>query len=234
MMCAEGHRGVCAILPMKGFGKAKSRLSALLDDMQRNMLAQAMFLDVLEVLLRAEGVACVHVVTEDWGVAKVASTVGATVIADEAETGTNEAVRQGIRAAIPDGWAAVLVVPADIPFLSVAEVEAALVALRRNPVVIAPAAHDGGTNLLGLAPPLIIPTHFGPDSFGRHVAAARAAGIEPARLRLAGAGHDIDGPSDLWLRPGDGPAVHTRRLLKQLQFFDESGLPNIKRKTMSP
>jgi 2-phospho-L-lactate guanylyltransferase len=42
-----------------------------------------------------------------------------------------------------------------------------------------------------------MPLRFGDDSFFPHLAAARAMGIEPTIVKLAGIGLDIDQPDDV-------------------------------------
>jgi len=46
---------VTALLPVKGFRNAKQRLSLLLSAAEREMVAEAMFRDVLEQVVRARG-----------------------------------------------------------------------------------------------------------------------------------------------------------------------------------
>ncbi len=64
-------------------------------------------------------------------------------------------------------------------------------------VVIAPDAGETGTNALLLRPPFLLPFSFGPVSFARHCALARAAGVEPLVYRSPSLAHDIDLPDDL-------------------------------------
>ncbi len=64
-------------------------------------------------------------------------------------------------------------------------------------VVVAPCHHGTGTNALLVCPPGLIPFAFGPDSFAAHVAAARAAGVEPVIYRSATVALDLDTPEDL-------------------------------------
>ena len=60
-----------------------------------------------------------------------------------------------------------------------------------------PDRHGTGTNALLLAPPDAIVPAFGPGSFDRHVAAARAAGVAAHVERLPSLALDVDTAGDL-------------------------------------
>lgn len=188
---------VWAIVPVKGFRHAKSRLVPCLGRARTSKLARAMLMDVLEVLSQSTCFAGILVVTGDEDAVEIARRYGATVLIEPDEAGTNAAVGMGIAHAVEIGVQACVVVPSDIPFLRSAELIAIIEGLADAEVVIIPAQRDGGTNVLGLRPPDIIHTAFGQDSFVRHLALIDEAGAAVKVLRLSGAGHDIDMPVDL-------------------------------------
>jgi 2-phospho-L-lactate guanylyltransferase (CobY/MobA/RfbA family) len=59
-----------------------------------------------------------------------------------------------------------------------------------------------------------MPLKFGEPSFQNHLAAARARGIEPVLLHLAGLGLDIDDPEDLRALIEQGEPSRAGRLLQ--------------------
>ncbi len=135
-----------AILPVKSFGRAKTRLGQAFPD--RPALAAAMVADVLEALAAVPSLDGVIVVTAEPIAAAVAGDHGARVVHDPAETGQSDAVARGIAATDAER---VLLVPGDCPALDPREVEALLA--HTEPVVIVPDRHGTGTNALLLAPP---------------------------------------------------------------------------------
>jgi 2-phospho-L-lactate guanylyltransferase len=206
--------GIRALVPIKRFGAAKTRLAARLGREARSALAQAMMEDVLEALSAAHGLGGILVVTSDPAARTLALARGCDVLDDPYEAGTNAAVAHGLRHLAQAGCAGALVVPGDIPFVAPKEIETVLGTMAWNAVVLVPAHRDGGTNLLGLAGAAAIPPAFGPQSFARHIASARNAGIEPLIFGLEGAGIDIDVPADLDLPLVlDGSGRRTRELL---------------------
>src|SRR4051794_6293688 len=199
-----------AILPVKSFGRAKSRLAGAFAD--RPALAAAMVADVLDALAGVRALDAVIVVTAEQSAADAARAAGATVVHDPAEAGQSAAASRGIAAA---GDAdRVLLVPGDCPALDRGELTALLA--HTEPVVIVPDRHGTGTNALLLTPPDVMAPAFGEGSFARHAALARAAGAEPTVVDIPSLGLDIDTADDLAaLRRAPGIGPRTRALLEQ-------------------
>ena len=110
----------------------------------------------------------------------------------------NAAVAEGARRLAELGRSGMLAIPADVPWITVADVEAIVFAHRAAPsVTLVPASKDGGTNALACSPPLAVPCRFGEDSLREHQEAARTEGITAGLVRLERVGHDIDRPDDL-------------------------------------
>lgn len=212
---------VWALVPVKRFDQAKSRLADVLPVEARASLAAAMLGDVLELLAEVNGIVGTLVVTADPAAAALATEQGAEVLSDCHESGINEAVVQGLRSLTRRGAGGALVVPADVPFATPGEIAAVLHGLAGQEAVLVPATRDGGTNVFAIAPAHRLTPCFGPGSFVRHVAAAASAGLTPAVLRLPGIGHDIDVPADLAATShsaiGPVPGRRTRDWLSRLQ-----------------
>jgi 2-phospho-L-lactate/phosphoenolpyruvate guanylyltransferase len=214
-----------AILPVKRFAAAKSRLGTSVEDTLRERLARAMVSDVLRALAESATIERTIVVTCEASLRVAAEQHGALILEDTAERGQSAAVALGIRRALADGAERVLCVPGDCPTLDPAELDALLDAAAAEPagsaeVVIVPDRHGTGTNGLLLAPPEAIAPSFGADSCARHRALARdvrvACRVErPSSLLL-----DIDTGADLAalrerLAEAGGGAPLTRAVLAQ-------------------
>ena len=175
-------------IPIKPFGVAKARLSPLLDARARSQLGRSVAAHTVQTAL-ATG-AKVAVVTSDDGVGRWAGALGAGVIREAPEFGggLDGAAAAAVAATAGITW---LILPADLPRLSPADLDAAIARFRPNGYVLAP-SYDGGTSLLmGRGP---FPFSYGPGSFHRHL---RAAG-EGARVVVrTGLALDLDTPRDL-------------------------------------
>jgi 2-phospho-L-lactate guanylyltransferase len=187
-----------AILPVKRFALAKTRLREQLAPAQLRRLAEAMVGDVLDALLAAAALDGVVVVTNEPAVTALADAHGATVLTDPTESGQSAAALVGIRHALTNGYERALLVPGDCPALDAQ----ALGTLLEHPaappaVTIVADRHGSGTNALLLTPPDAIEPAFGLGSFERHRQRASAANaawhVEP----LPGLLLDIDTPEDL-------------------------------------
>ncbi len=212
-----------AVLPVKGFGNAKQRLGAALGEQERCELAEAMVGDVLEALCGVGGLAAIVVVTAEPLAASAARAAGAAVVDDPWETGQSDAAALGVSAAVERGAGRVLLVPGDCPSLSPSQVEDLLAARNgADPcVIIVPDRHGSGTNALLISPPAALAPSFGPGSFARHAAHARAAGAAVEVAELPSLGLDVDTPGDLValraaLTARPDVAARTRAVLNRL------------------
>lgn len=188
---------VWAVLPVKRLDVAKQRLAAVLSNAERIMLARTMLHDVLLTLAATPELRGIVVVSSDRMAKELARQFDARVANDLSETGVNDAVRQGMK--LLGANAAPLVVPADVPFATVGELQAVIANLRQHPVVLAPASSDGGTNALAMRSIGLIAPSFGDDSYNRHRVEAKRKNLSCGVVQSGGLGHDIDRPEDLFV-----------------------------------
>ncbi|MGE0258577.1 MAG: 2-phospho-L-lactate guanylyltransferase [Alphaproteobacteria bacterium] len=189
---------IWAVVPVKDTEAAKQRLSPALPVGSRQALALAMLEDVLAALAGARGLAGILLVTIDAAARDLADRYGAHCIADGARDGHTGAVMAAARRLAAEGRGAMLTLPGDVPLVTSAEIERLIAAHRPAPsFTIAPSHDEMGSNAVLMSPPDAVPLRFGDDSFRPHLAAARAAGIEPIIVKLPGIALDIDNPADL-------------------------------------
>ncbi len=184
------------IVPIKPFAEAKARLQGVLHDAERSALSRSLFVRTLKVLTRARGITRVAVVSRDRDVLKLARAAGAWAIW-ERQQGLNEALEQGTRVALANGAQAVLIVPADLPWLQARDVEQMIELGKNAPcVVLAPAQRDEGTNAALVNPAGLIRYAFGEKSFAEHIRRAEQAGARVELYRSESVAFDLDLPED--------------------------------------
>jgi 2-phospho-L-lactate guanylyltransferase len=192
---------VSALIPVKGFRDAKQRLSPLLGTADRELLAEAMFRDVLREVTRARELDATFVVTGNERVAEIAAAIGAAVIREPAETGETGAVDFARLELKRAGREAVLILPGDMPLVRASDIEQVLAKVPDGataPFALLVPSHDRlGTNALLLAPPDVMKLRFGYDSFSYHMSQVSALGLPLRFFENEAIGLDIDEPQDL-------------------------------------
>jgi len=206
-----------AVLPVKAFAEAKQRLAGVLDAGQRAALAKAMMRDVLRALAATPALEGIMVISPDPAVLEIGASFGAIGEREARPTGYNHAVAQAAARVIAGAGDGMLLLPGDVPLVTPGDLQELL---RGQPAAPAAAVVGdrgrGGTNALVLSPADLIAPVFGDDSFARHCAAVRAAGVEPRTPALPGLALDIDLPEDLGLLLRQTQATESGRLLQEI------------------
>lgn len=186
-----------ALVPIKTFDTAKTRLEGVLTRKECAGLAERMAMDVLRALTACPAITGIAVLSDEPGLATWAETATVRLIPEQAtEHLASLAGAAGLLAA--DGVRTLMVLPGDLPTLSAADVQA-VVDAHHGGITVCP-AHDGGSNAVVLTPPDAMPFLYGPDSAARHLAAAAGLGLTATRLDLPAFARDIDTADDVqWL-----------------------------------
>lgn len=188
---------VVALVPLRTGGK--SRLAAELPDERRDALVLAMLDDVLGAL-RGAGIDDVRILAGNPAAVAAATARDLHPLPDPASSEPATQPWTLLRRAVDAGLAAVrpvrtrLIVAADLPRLTAAEVAAVIAA--PSDVAVAPTA-GGGTGLLRLAPGVVVAARYGPGSAGAHLVEAERSGHSAELVDLPGARYDVDAVGDL-------------------------------------
>jgi len=190
-----------AVVPAKRLREAKQRLAGVLSPGERHDLARAMLTDVLRCLSGIATLEGIVVVSGDPEIAEIAGSHRARVAADES-AGHTAAVECGLRALRAQAANAALVLSADVPGISTAEVERLLAehaqaAAKGTALTIVSDLRQDGTNAVCCSPLDAIRFSFGLGSLQRHLSAAREKGVAVTVLDLPSIALDIDEPEDL-------------------------------------
>lgn len=188
---------VWAVLPVKRFEVAKSRLASVLSGAERARLARSMFEHVMGVLGRSPLLSGVVVVTDSTD---VAGAVGgrAAVLRDPPGARTlADRVDFALRDVAERGAAAALVLVSDLPKVTDDDITRLLDELGRCDVVLARDAGGAHTNALGVRLGFDFRTSFGSDeSFRLHREAAARAGLSVRLVESPTLAFDVDVPED--------------------------------------
>jgi 2-phospho-L-lactate guanylyltransferase len=189
-----------AIVPVKPLRRGKSRLAQILTDEERSALNQCLLENTLDTLQHVPEIEHVLVISRDPAALAIARLHGARSVLEHGTPQLNIALSRATIIAHQHAISGVLIIPADLPFLSVQDIQH-LLRLQGEPpvVVIAPDRHQQGTNAMLVSPIGLIPYAYGPSSFQNHCEYALQAGARLEVLQLPSLALDLDLPDDLEL-----------------------------------
>ena len=181
------------VLPVKSLSETKSRLAPALSPIERGALTLAMLEDVMDVTQSLSGWET-WVVSPDEAVLEIALGRRAHAVREEKPSLAN-AIRQAEEEATGRAADVLAVLLPDTPLVTTDALTRALHTL--GPVVLAPSADEGGTNLLVRRPPTAIHARFGVDSYRKHLETAALADLPTAVIEVPELAFDLDVPGDI-------------------------------------
>jgi len=195
------------VVPLRSLASGKARLGGAIDAEERETLLRGMLRRTLAVLAAWPASRAIHLVSTDPDLLVETVVDLSTPVRPllQRHGGLNEALRMGRDDAATAGATGVLMLPADLPHLSIEALDglleaadAAMAAGSGGPVVvIAPSDARQGTNALLLSPPAVIEPCFGLESFEAHLRASARAGAALQVVDDPALGFDVDTPDDL-------------------------------------
>jgi len=187
-----------AIVPVKRFENAKTRLSPLLSADDRIQLSSVMLDDTLSVLGDVQPLEEIVVVSVDSRAGEIAERYGAKFLNEQKESGVNPAVKLGDIYCSSQSADATMVIPQDLPLLDTIDVAMAcdLAEKEVKCIVICPSLRYDGTNLLLRKPPSVMETYYDNDSYETHIKSAKEQGILVKLFLSRRLMSDIDTPED--------------------------------------
>ena len=183
-----------ALVPLKRLDYAKTRLASVLDLSTRVRVMRALLDHTLEQVKAAPSIRSVTLVSSAVEAPSIAAEHGVAHF-DDRGLPWNDALATAIVEAVESE--AVAIVSADLPLLTIDDVERFVAALTKRGAVIARAT-DAGTNGVAMDPAGAMPTTFGVEgSAARHAQLAEESGLVPVIVDIPGLAHDLDTAADL-------------------------------------
>jgi 2-phospho-L-lactate/phosphoenolpyruvate guanylyltransferase len=189
---------IWAVVPVKPLRLGKSRLSGVLSDDERAILNRLFLEQTLDTLRHTPEVSQTLVVSRDPAALAIAREYSARTVLEDGNPDLNQALTRATILARTYATRGALVLPADLPLLTVADLRDFFERVFGPPcVTIAPDRREDGTNALLISPGGLIPYSFGPGSFARHCAEAQKRNARLEVVRNPNIGLDLDLPDDL-------------------------------------
>jgi len=136
----------CAIIPVKSFSKAKTRLN--IPQIKREAICKEMLEEVLQTLSKCKSIDNIVIVSKDDAAIKLGESFGATQIFDD-DLGVNQAVDLADQHLVDLEYNCSVIFPQDIPMMESSDIDSLLGFLKsRNSVMLVPSRQFNGTNAL--------------------------------------------------------------------------------------
>jgi 2-phospho-L-lactate guanylyltransferase len=194
---------IWVIVPVKPLRRGKSRLAGMLTEDQRTHLNRYLLEHTLTTLNKVSEIEHTLVVSRDPAALALTRDMGGRTVLEDGAPQFNTAIKRATIVAKAHGAHAVLILPADIPLITPADVRVLLKRGKKPPVVvIAPDRRLDGTNGLFVNPAGLIEYAYGPGSFQRHSERATQAGAKLEVVNSDRLALDLDLPEDLELLGG--------------------------------
>ena len=154
----------CAIIPIKLFSKAKTRLQ--LSTENTKILCQVLLEEVLETISQSSHIDKILLVSKEDEAFQIGKKFDCVEIFDETESGVNNAVM------LADSWISTnsftrsVIFPQDIPFMTTHDIDTLFnFCIPENSVILVPSRHFDGTNALIRTPSDIMTTMYDEGSY---------------------------------------------------------------------
>ncbi len=185
---------IAAIIPVKTFSKAKSRLG--LDSEKTEQLCKIMFEEVLSAISKSQ-VNKTVIISRDESAFEIAKKYNTVHIFEEKENGVNAAVSMAEKYLLENNFDASIVFPQDIPMIRSQDIDE-LIRFQRTPqLIVVPSRKFDGTNALLRSPVNVMETHYDEDSYKIHLTTAKSRNIPTTFALISRIMWDVDDQSDL-------------------------------------
>jgi len=187
-----------AIIPIKPLSRGKSRLSSVLSDQERENLNRNLLNRTINCLKQVEEIDQIIVISYDPAVLSFSREFGVKTLQENRNTNLNNALRKATQAAKAFNATQLLIIPADLPFMTPEDLISMIYKSKSAPeIIIAPDRKMYGTNALFINPPGILDYDFGQWSFKKHIEQAERLKIRVEIINNERLGLDLDLPEDM-------------------------------------
>ena len=185
----------CAIIPVKTFSVAKTRLK--LSETQKEEICKAMLEEVLSTVSKSQLIDKIILVSKDETVLRLARQFNPVEIFDD-ESGVNHAVYLADQYIVDNKYDRSVIFPQDIPIMRSSDIDD-LLGFRQseNSVIIVPSRQLNGTNALVRSSTNMMKTQYDRGSYAFQLDAAKAVSQNVSVALIRRIMLDIDDEHDL-------------------------------------
>jgi len=187
---------IAAIIPVKTFSKAKTRLD--LSPQQVEELCIVMLEEILHTLSISPQIEKTVMITKEEKAIHIGRKFNTVTIIDEKEESVNSAVALADKYLLENNFDASIIFPQDIPFIKTQDIDFMLnYKMHPNFAIIVPSRRFDGTNALARMPIDLMETHYDEDSYKIHMNTAKEHTLNVAMVFVKRIMWDVDNKEDL-------------------------------------
>jgi len=184
-----------AIIPVKSFSKAKTRLS--ISSEKTVDICKIMLNEVLQTISSTNKIDNTIIVSRDESAFDIGKKFNVIQVFDESESGVNNAISLVDDYISDSEFDTSVILPQDIPFFNTVDLDNLFSFFQKNSVIIVPSRHFNGTNALLRNPAKIMTTRYDEGTYKSHLDQAKSSNIDLSLLLIRRLMLDIDAKDDI-------------------------------------
>ena len=184
-----------AIIPVKSFTKAKTRLS--ISSEKTVDICKIMLNEVLQTISSTNKIDNTIIVSRDESAFDIGKKFNVIQVFDESESGVNNAISLVDDYISDSEFDTSVILPQDIPFFNTVDLDNLFSFFQKNSVIIVPSRHFNGTNALLRNPAKIMTTRYDEGTYKSHLDQAKSSKIDLSLLLIRRLMLDIDAKVDI-------------------------------------
>ena len=184
-----------AIIPVKSFSKAKTRLS--ISSEKTVDICKIMLNEVLQTISSTNKIDNTIIVSRDESAFDIGKKFNVIQVFDESESGVNNAISLVDDYISDSEFDTSVILPQDIPFFNTSDLDNLFSFFQKNSVIIVPSRHFNGTNALLRNPAKIMTTRYDEGTYKSHLDQAKSSNIDLSLLLIRRLMLDIDAKDDI-------------------------------------
>lgn len=187
-----------AVIPIKPLRLGKSRLAGVLSDTDRENLNKSLLSRLIDCTQSIQEINETVIVSCDPAVLSMSRDLGVRTIQESKLTNLNNALRKATKALKSFNVNQLLILPADLPFITANDIFQIIQKITSPPeIIISPDQSKNGTNALLINPVGIIDYDFGEGSFRNHIEQAERKRVRVEIYNNDNIAFDLDTPLEI-------------------------------------
>ncbi len=185
-----------AIIPVKSFSKAKTRLT--ISSEKTVDICKLMLGEVLQTISTSKKIDNTIIVSHDQSAFDIGKKFSAIEVFDELESGVNNAITLADEYISDSEFSTSIILPQDIPFFNNSDLDNLFSFFqRKNSIIVVPSRQFNGTNSLIRNPSRVMTTRYDEGTYKSHLDEAKCNNVDFSLVLIRRLMLDIDSQDDI-------------------------------------